>query len=236
MSATGPYMSMPRYIQPRNRIIPVVPGYTRTVGRYSRSLPGSIEKKFKDTDVAEVGDLTNGVITSSLNLIPQGTTDITRIGNKVTITNINVRFGVGSDTQGGANTLEDGNLRVILYLDKQANGADATNLDILTQSGMGATTINRFRNLDQVDRFVILKDKIYRGPNNSGYLAGGTQTTNVGVLWYNISKKCNIPIHFSSTTGAITELKSNNIGILVVSDTPYVNFRDAWARVKYVDA
>lgn len=229
-------MSMPRVIRPRARIVPVVPGYTRSVGRYSRSLPGSVEKKYKDTDVSAVGDNTSGTITTSLNLIPQGTTDITRIGNKVNVTNINIHFGVGVDDMGAASAIQNGNCRVILYLDKQANGAYATSTDILTSSGIGATTINRFRNLDQVDRFVILKDKIYKSPIQASYVLGGTPYTNTGVTWYNINKTCNIPIHFSSTTGAITELKSNNIGLLILTDNAYTNFREAWARVKYVDA
>jgi len=236
----GPYRDMPRVVPRRTVVVPVVPGYTRSVGAYRRSLPGSMEKKYKDTDIEELGDLTNGEITGSLNIIPQGTTDITRIGNKITITNINVHFAVGTDNLGPTMGLQNGNLRVILYLDKQANGAYASPTDILTQSGgAGVTTINRFRNMDQVDRFVILKDKTYRTPMNTGYsasTAGTDAVTNTGVIWYKINKVCKIPIHFSSTTGAITEMKSNNIGILVISDNPYTNFRGAWSRVKYVDA
>lgn len=237
----GPYSTMPRVIPRRTVVVPVVPGYTRTVGRYKRSLPGSMEKKYKDTNVEELGDLTNGEITGSLNIIPQGTTDITRIGNKITVTNINVRFGVGQDDMAANPSsllLQAGNLRVIMYLDKQANGAYAEPTDILTISGgAGVTTINRFRNMDQVDRFVILKDKIYKAPINTGFINGSTSAaTNTGVNWYNINKTCSIPIHFSSTTGAITEMKSNNIGLLVISDNAYTNFRGAWARVKYIDA
>jgi hypothetical protein len=79
-----------------------------------------------------------------------------------------------------------------------------------------------FRNLQNSSRFAILYDKTY-----SINCGGGISTSfgeNVKGLKINI--KCNIPIEYNASTPAITDLNSNNIGILGVSrdgiaDTAY---------------
>lgn len=203
-----------------------VPGYTRTVGAYRRSLPSSNEKKYFETGLASVADLSAGLIVPSLNLIPQGTTDKTRIGNKVTIRNINMRFVASIDNQ-TAITMANGILRVILYVDKQANGAAATVADLIS-----VANVTGFRNMDQVDRFTILKDKVY---TIEPKCANATSTSTADRM-YKISKKVNIPVHFSSTTGAITEVRSNNIGILLFGNFNSVNFaQTGLARIKFTD-
>jgi len=121
-----------------------------------------------------------------------------------------------------------GMLRVIVYVDKQANGAAAAITDIVKTAALAS-----FRNMDQVDRFDILMDKVFK------IGSGGTNAlhTDEGKKYWKINKKCNYPVHFSSTTGAITELKSNNIGILYLADVANVNAAVASVcRVKFVDA
>lgn len=204
----------------------VVPGYTRTVGAYGRSMPMSFEKKYFDTSVISVADATAGIIIPSLNLVPQGTTDQTRIGNKITIRNINIHGYCNNDDQTTV-AFAGSNIRVIVYLDKQANGAAAAVTDIVKTAALSS-----FRNMDQVDRFVILVDKVIFNPVEC---TNALHTTNQRHYW-SVNKKCMIPIHFSSTTGAIAEVRSNNIGILYLSDTVDANpAANGIARVKFTD-
>lgn len=227
----GPTKVGAPYKRPRmpGRVVPpvrVVPGYTRTVGSYGRSLPLSFEKKYFDTTVIDTSDATSGVIINSLNLVPQGTTDQTRVGNKITIRNINIHAYSNNDDQTTL-AFAGSNIRVIVYLDKQANGAAAAVTDILNTAA-----ITSFRNMDQVDRFVILVDKVVFNPVEC---ANALHTSNQRHYW-SVNKKCNIPVHFSSTTGAITEVRSNNIGILYISDFASGNSAaNGRARVKFTD-
>jgi len=216
----------PQFVAPR-QTIPVTPGYTRIVGSYKRALPGSLEKKFLDTDVTNFSDVTAGVIVNSLNLVPQGTTDQTRIGNKIIVKNINIHATCNVDDQGTA-SFRGGVLRVILYVDKQANGATAAVTDILKTAA-----IHSFRNMDQTDRFDILMDRIIP----CTVFGANALHTNEQTKWWKANKKCDISVHFSSTTGAITELKSNNVGLLYIADSSFVNAaKVGTARIKYVDA
>ena len=68
-----------------------IPGVSRTSGAYSRSLPGSNEKKYLDTDYADTVVAAAGQIEDSLVHIPQNTTDTGRIGNRVRLRNINIK-------------------------------------------------------------------------------------------------------------------------------------------------
>ncbi len=104
-------------------------------------------------------------------------------------------------------------VRVILYLDKQANGAIATVTGLLETADYQS-----FNNLSNKKRFRTLMDRTY----NLGHKLAQTDGTNTGSYpEVNISdtlfKKVNIDIEFDSTTGAIDEQRSNNLCILVIS-------------------
>lgn len=217
------YKSVPAF-KAAPRATMVVPGYTRTVGAFARSRPGAIEKKYFETAIVSTTDMSAGIIVPSLNLVPQGTTDKTRIGNKINVVNLNMNFHFSQDDQ---TTLFFGNgpLRMIVYHDKQANGAAAVVTDILTTA-----SILSFRNMDQVERFTILSDKLLNSPEVTANVA---HTSN-SVMYKRWAKKMNIPIHFSSTTGAITELKSSNIGVLLIAAVSTTNWT-ANCRIKYLD-
>lgn len=139
--------------------------------------------------------------------------------------NINFKFAISKD-DAGTGVYNNGNVRVILFMDKQCNGATAAVTDILKTASMVS-----FRNMDQVDRFVILKDKVYSTSN----LTTNSLHTSAGAVYYSISKKCNEPVHFSSTTGAITEIRSNNFGLLYISDDATTNVALGNVRVKFID-
>jgi len=204
-----------------------VPGVTRTVGAYQRSRPNSREKKYFDTAIGpNLANASAGLIAGSLNLVPAGTTDTTRVGNKITITNVNIKCFFNQDDIGAA--VPGGfNMRMILYIDKQANGAVATVGDLLT-----STTIQSFRNMTQLERFEILKDQTCRCVPVVTNVLHSDDTYH----YFTWSKRVNVPVYFSGTTGAITEIRSNNIGILFIADRATANIGQiGQARVKYYD-
>ena len=103
-------------------------------------------------------------------------------------------------------------VRIILYLDKQTNGTAAGVTEILETNDWQS-----FNNLSNKSRFRTLMDRTY---DMNNVCASGDGTTNdLGSFNRNDTffKKCNIPIEYDSTTGNITEMKSNNIGVLILT-------------------
>jgi len=180
-------------------------GYTRTGGFYGRFGRGG-ELKFFDTTTAFALDATGEVpATGQLNLIPQGVTESTRVGRKCVLKSINIRWQAelvpGAATQQVASTC-----MIILVLDKQCNGAAAAIGDVLT----GTNIVTAQHNLSNSERFRVLKT--WRWTMNIG--AGVSAAWANVVRQFQYYKKLNIPIEFSSTTGAITEIRSNNLFLL----------------------
>lgn len=175
-----------------------------------------------------------GTILSTLVDIAQGVSEKERIGRKCTIRSISVRGFVKMNNAIDADNTTN-SYRYIFYLDKQCNGAAATVSEILENS----TTSSHY-NLENESRFVILWDK--QGVLNSG---GGPITNGadpacvekrVHVQW---TKRCNIRIDWDATvsTGALSSIRSNNIGVLVISgnNSPVTEFT-ANIRLRFTDS
>lgn len=189
-------------------------GYTRTGGYYGRYAGSAGESKFFDTAFTTTAISAAGVITNaSLNLIPQGVTESTRIGRKSILTSVHFRGRMIHDVATSGATASD-IVRFIVYIDKQCNGATAAILDILE-----TTDIRSFRNLANSERFQILYDK--QTPISAMSGAGNGTSDEFGAVTKNllINRKLNLPLEFSSTTGAITEIRSNNLGVLAITQS-----------------
>lgn len=198
------YRSLPRrYTYAKSS---VVPGYTRTGGYYGRMRgPNAPELKFIDAQLA----LTAGVnvtvsstfATGACCLIPQGDTESSRDGRQANIMSIYVKGFVGMVS--GTATVAAANFYWFLILDTQANGAFPAASDIWT----GSSSWELMRNLEYNDRFKILATKVV----SLKAFAGVSGAYGGDVRPFNVFHKCNIPITWASTTGAITEIRQNNI-------------------------
>ncbi len=192
----------------------VVPGITRTGGYYGRYAYGKGkqgELKFFDTALSFQVDTSLEVpATGQLSLIPQGVTESERVGRKCVIKSIQIE-GIAALTPAASATTA-----VLSYiwivLDKQANGA------VATASGAGGvftSTVagSALRELSNQTRFRILKKIVI--PNAP--MAGVSAAFNSAVKSISCYLKCNIPLEFNAATGAITEIRSNNIFLLAGS-------------------
>lgn len=186
----------------------VDPGYIRSGGFYGRFTGPQAELKFFDTALSFNVDSTPEVpATGQLNLIPQGVTESTRVGRKCTIKSIQIRATL-LNTPGAAAT-DSGTTYMWLILDKQCNGAAAAFTDVFTNVGVQAA----LPNIANSERFVILKKWTMTFEPKAG-VSTAFNTSRRELDYY---RKCNIPIEFSSTTGAITEIKSNNLFLIAGS-------------------
>lgn len=142
--------------------------------------------------------------TGQLALIPQGDTESTRDGRQCTITSIQIKGllyfvpGVTAGTSAEVSYL-------YLVLDTQCNGAAAAIDDVFTGNNLNTAMIN----LANSRRFRILKKWRFSWNPAAGAIGAGTLPYMVKTI--DFFKRVNIPMEFSGITGAITEIKSNNI-------------------------
>ncbi len=205
-------------------------GYNRTGGYYGRYTGDRPELKFHDLDVDDASIAAGGTIAqASCVTIAQGNTESERIGRKLTIRSVNWRF----DLSFGINAAISGadTIRIILYLDKQCNGGAAVVTDILESADYQS-----FNNLSNKSRFRTLMDRNY---DMQPLAAGGDGTTNDQgglAMSDSVYLKVNIPIEYdnSATTGVITSVKTNNIGVLLLSKNGLSTFTSKM-RLRYSD-
>ncbi len=170
------------------------------------------------------------IAADSVLTIAQGTTESTRIGRKITIRHIAWRWFVELPAiTNSANTSDI--VRVILYLDRQINGATATVTGILETSNYQS-----FNNLANKSRFRILTDRTYTIQSTS---AAGNDTTNTwgeANLEDSVFLKVNIPIEYDNTftDGRLTTMRSNNIGVLLLSRSGFTVF-ESTMRLRFSD-
>ncbi len=203
------------------------PSKKRTYAPRRQAVPYGLsgELKFHDGAKALTAAAPAGAIfSSSLVLIPQGITESSRIGRKCVVKSLHMTFTVVLPHV-ATDTKASDSYRIIVYKDKQANGATATVLGILE-----AAQFDSYRNLSNSGRFVALYDKtktINAQANESG------SNSQMETTW-SINLRCAMPLEYSGITGAITELTSNNIGVLVVDRTTAVTVGYTW-RVRFSD-
>jgi len=172
-------------------------------------MPTATELKFLDTTLS-AGSVTssNEIVpsTGSINVISQDIKKSQRVGRKATIKYIGCRYNCFLDSGTIATATHD-TCRVILFWNKQANGAAASVTDILE-----AGNYQSFNNLSNKGRFVVLADRTHSLVSRAATTSFGEDTVN-GQLHL----KVDIPIEFNSTTGAMAEIRSNNLGFLIIS-------------------
>lgn len=215
----------------RPRIPQSLKGYARLGGAWNRFGGNSRqqEKKFFDTALAFNFDATGEVpATGQLVLIPQGVTEQSRVGRACVVKSLQLRIHAGFAP--GAAATASTNCWIYVVQDTQANGAAAAITDVLTTNNIATALLN----LDNSQRFKILKKlKMTFNPG-----AGVTTAYNN----VNVDKECymklNVPMDYSSTTGAITEIRSNNIFLLAGSDTTSDDTvtLDGNCRVRFTDS
>lgn len=176
-------------------------------GRVSRT---DGELKFFDTTLSFNVDATGEVpATGQLVLIPQGVTESTRVGRKCNIRSIQMKMDLVYTPAASATGVSV----CYLYLiwDKQCNGAAAAATDVLTSASFQLA----LGNVANSSRFLVIKKWEVVLQSQAGVQTAFAADSKQ-IAYY---KKCNIPLEYSSTAGAITELKSNNLFLMAGTDT-----------------
>lgn len=202
-------------------------GYT---GRFSG--PGA-ELKFHDvslnmTAASTITASTTGT-TGLLNLIAAGDGQSNRDGRQCTIKNIYVNGRVVWNPS----TSIDGETIFYMWvvLDTQANGAAPSPQDVFQSTSNFPFEV--LHNLENSKRFRILHKVQRKLKANVGTPASSLPGVYSQVTF---NKKVNIPLDFSGTTGAVTEVKSNNIFCIWAANplsAPGTCLFDGFARLRF---
>lgn len=180
------------------------------------------EEKFFDTSLSFLFDSTGEVpATGQLALVPTGTTANTRLGRIIRVHKIEIYGRIENDT-----SIADNLIRLCLVQDTQANGAAANYTDVFQTS-----TLEALGNKFNEDRFWIIEE---------WYMAITASTDNAGVYNkaltpFSFCMDVDIPIIYSGTTGAITEIRSNNLFLTSIGLEDDVTAFTGNARLYYND-
>lgn len=189
------------------------------------------EIKFFDTATSQTPVAATGnIVSSSLCLVQQGDTSSSRDGKRITLKGLYFK-GTSRLPAATSGSSSADLIRVVIYLDKQSNGAAATIANIFS-----TTDINSFRNVDNSKRFVILYDEVKK-LQAAGVGTGATPNTVTGedlVYWKAYVPFTEFPLNYDASTGAITDLTSGNIGVAAFSELGLANLNFN-ARLRFVD-
>ncbi len=209
------------------RGVPFKKGYDRrNIGYYNISRPSSSkELKFFDSDLNNASIGVPGDVDSTINGIVQGVAENQRIGRIAYIKKIAWRYQL---TAAGAGFSGEGfTVRLILYQDTQTNGVAAAVSDVLE-----VTNYQSFNNLSNKNRFKILMDRTHTlDPVPGGGTVAVTGNNRLNGAFY---KNCHIPIEFSGSTGSLSEMRSNNIGVIMIGNTAGAEL-DSKFRIRFTD-
>ncbi len=191
-------------------------------------------------DRANIPTVLTGTATGTFITLVQGTGEDERIGRKYIIKSFWWKIALESTTAGPSTDFaviqKDASdvYRIILYVDKQTNAAAAAGVDLL--EGSATDSYLAFRELVNKGRFVVLKD-ITR------VLTSTVQATHTGSTFsYTTPRKKsfltiywrgNIPIEANSTTAAITNLRTNNICAMIMSENGNIKMESRY-RIRYI--
>lgn len=218
------------------------PGTGRAnVGLWQGRLSSAREElKFHDEHAHDSISISNTASWTSLPLltIPSGAGENLRTGRKINIKSIALRmvFGYHGDLSSGI-PVDDDVVRVLLVQDRQANGTAPVLSDVLETATQ--PDVFAFNNLSNKNRFRILMDKTH----DLHYTAAGSETstgTNFAFAGpqksFSFYKKCNIPIEYSGPTGALGEIRSNNLLLVVIRNETQAALFFTWNwRVRFTD-
>ncbi|EJW72196.1 hypothetical protein WUBG_16896 [Wuchereria bancrofti] len=179
------------------------------------------ETKFVDTGFTYTAQTATPTFTL-MNPLVQGTTNGTRIGNKVQCRGLEVRAAVGLPAAPDNNTT----MRVGIVVDFQSNGVVPT-VGEIWNNGAAAPNVFASRNLNYIERFKILKDNLV-----SLSLAGpGVQN----LIWH---LPADVVTKYIGNTGGVADIETGAIYFYSFSDEavgPTNPLLAVTARYKFID-
>lgn len=188
-----------------------------------------IEKKFKDFDVFDkafantwVGGEMNPDTALCVSAVGQGDGESERDGRNYTIHSLHIKGLITTSTlEAQANPTGDQSARIIVVIDSQTNAAELSAEDVMLVIGTAKDT-NSFRNLQNTQRFKILKDAEFRIPFADIQMAQGAVNLFASSKWrgkefnWNFNFPGGIKVNTKATGATIASITDNSIHVIGV--------------------
>lgn len=193
----------------------------------------------KNIDTVDAGDFSvSNVKTYLLNGISQGDTGNTRDGDQVKIMKTYGKIQLISTLNGSQS-----HFRIMLVLDKQADGTTPTISEVLDVGNSEPPTIAHF-NMDNKFRFRVLKDKLVKITPQS--ITGGDGSRIISYFHNFIKHRKNklkrnplkegVRVRYSGTGNTASDIASGSLWLFVIADAALSDFTcDHVGRTRYVD-
>lgn len=213
-AAAGPSRGVKRY---RAKRVPRRAYKTYAAGAYL-----GVENKYVDyeysANISEniAGSEADPATALSLSSIAQGDSQVQRDGRKATIRSVHVRGAVNLQADDTV-TFQPRNVRLLLLVDKQTNGAQFNAEDVLETPVSSANDPFIFRNLEYAKRFHVLKDiMIDLKPDAISTTSYGSTTESFEMHHF---FKNGLPVTFTNTSATVSDIMDNSIHMIAVAST-----------------
>lgn len=181
------------------------------LARQKASIPkslGGLAEELKFLDTAFNTDASTTATIVALTTMATGDTIITRDGNLIRATALELRVNMSLEA-----ITQNATMRFVVVCDHAANSAAPTFSGTATTSVFDATTIQAMRNLSCLDKYTILMDKTFT-INQSASNAGGVQH-HFFKKWIKIAPQCQM-VRYQDNTSAIP--MKNALSLLYIAD------------------
>lgn len=148
----------------------------------------------------------------------QGTDYTQRIGRKVQLLSLRINFILNVPVkQDAVLTIESIRTRIILYMDKQANGTQSQGEDVMATTNSDPLTA--FTNPRNYGRFKIIKDKKINFSNIFAIYDSATVDSSGLVRSFSMSYKPKKPLYveFSGSSGTFADIVNNSFHLIAVT-------------------
>jgi len=204
-----------------------------------------IEKKYLDKYYVPAGSwigVTKGtasVVDDLLKIVAGGEVN-QRIGNKITVRNVNIRGELQLNTSLPTNQAPQ--VRMVLVLDKQANAGTAEWKNVFEEAYLTPSThtdpqdLNlqlQMRNMSQAKRFQVLKDKTITLNSGGQCQVGANVYLTTTSKFFKMSWRGALPVSYASAAAATPT--TNNLLLFFVTDVVSTVTTATVIRVKYTD-
>lgn len=209
------------------------PGIHRTTGNFRRSGPREI--KYQDRFQTNK-DFQDGVTETNVSFITgiaEGSGRSDRIGRKISCVGLEINGTITFLSNTAISALPAYTVRAQIWLDTQANGTQAGSTDF----NEIVNDIHSFPRQSNLDRFKLLKQKVwdFHIPSALDIPATFPKLGHMSKSFQWKLKFPSIPIHYSSTSGTISEVRSNNIFIYWAANDDGQGILSARYRLHYTD-
>lgn len=209
-------------------------GYYRVPGRTAGALVYSPETKYFDATKAATAFVATAASWAGSELDPAANSLFTptpgsginnRVGRKVALQKLKIKGLLTFVKESGQTSVSTPpTVRLVLYQDKQTNGAQAQGEEVLQSAGTGAVAnqLMTFQNLANFGRFRVLKDKVYtfKFPVSANDAAATTISNVMSEIpfKYTIRFRKPVLVHFNAVDGgSISDVVDNSFHLIGMS-------------------